>query len=161
MSLTCCIHIMENKSHGTVSIVVDTVNNTLRYSLCLHFTWIELLSLILVVLYCTELVSIVALCISVSSSYNKGDLGHRSLAATEVLADRRLHLELPVVISNLCEVGLLLSCAPFSRNKLPLTVNYDSKVSIKLTCIAIERVSSLRLEYDCTWLVSVRICRIY
>ena len=161
VALTCSVLIIYYECNAAVSIVVDAVVHAFRKFLGHKRIRNELLCLILVILDCAELVSLVTLCISVSSSYNKGDLGHRSLATAEVLADRRLHPELPVVISNLCEVGLLLSCAPFSRNKLPITVHNDSEVAVELACMAIERVACLRLEDDRTWLVSVWICRVH
>ena len=140
VACTGSILVIKNESDTTICIIIDTMLNSLRQSLGHDLIWCKFLSLILAVSNRAELIGIVALSITITSSYNKSNLCHWSLPSTEIFTDRRLHLELPMVFCNLCKMSLFLSCAPLCRNKLPLIIHNHTKVAIELTRIAIERI---------------------
>ena len=81
-----------------------------------------------------------ALYTSVSRPYDQGYLYDRSLTALEILADRRLHLELPGIVPHLGEMSLLLLCAPVSRHKLPLAFHNDSEMTVEFTGMSVKRI---------------------
>ena len=130
MRLACCILVIENKRHRIISIIVDSIYETSWHWPYDNLFWDKFLCLKLIVHYRAELVCIVALDASVSTSYYEGNLCDWSFPTAEIFTDRRLHLELPMVVCNLLEVSLLLSCSPICRDKLPFSINYNSKVTI-------------------------------
>ena len=161
MGFTVSILVIEYEGHGIVGIIIYTVLYSIRHHLLNNRIRIKWNKYILIVNHRTELVFRMTLYLSVSTSYDQGNLHDRSVAALEILSDRRFHPELPRIVAYLLEMSLFLSCSPVCRNEHPVTLNNNSKMAIQLTGVAIQRIIWSRIELDGAWLVCIRAYRIH
>ena len=130
MMIAGLVLLSKHKCHRIVGIDVYSVLRSCRNRLFHNRVRLEDLSLILVVCDIEESIRFQTLQRAVCTSYHKADPVYRSLAGSEPLADRRLKLQRPYILSLGCHSAFVKILIPFGRNIHPFTVNDDSCMNI-------------------------------